>query len=578
MSNAVMTFKRVFVGNLDERVTAADIKKLFGLDLTPYLQKNSFVDIKADESRAEVIIPGENVDDILKYNGMTMYDKNIEVTSEQMSESVATSEDMETPLEPTTAPEEGEIIYMLLDVRNNPDLNFDPVKEVEVCAALHIDHADDPHKAVKMFRGNREGTFAIESTNMSRYVGTSLVIRGHSIPLTPFRKRPRGQQPENRVYAQPRRRRVDPDRLRIRIFDAWELRHRNLDDRLFDEYFKGLGAEIIESTQPETCREDREIFNTNRFLFVKKVKEDGSPIDFGNRITIAGHSFKLSYYGMQKYCVQCRRSHGWDCPTRVRNEFLRQLRKGKTDQVKIYADSTLRHVNQLGLSSDVACMSGGGIAQICNAIPYDEPHKEVIIKAGNNELKEESLQEFVYTVGKTAAKLQGLAETTPVTVVLPPTDTDTPEMAVKGKYLIESIAKVVKVVQLTPVDTDDTGHPTKNGTLDIVKQIHQNKNIILPDCEEDTVVEMKYRGVQTIFKVGCRGCDSMLHTRSLCNECKNAALDIDVGDIEKEIADLRQQMYPAITPSVEVSNKNKRGLNNESDDEVNVSTKAPRND
>ena len=70
----------------------------------------------------------------------------------------------------------------------------------------------------------------------------------------------------------------------------------------------------------------------------------------------------------------------------------------------------------------------------------------------------------------------------------------------------------------------------------------------------------------------------MLHTRALCNECKNAAMDIDVGDIEKEIADLRQQMYPAITPSVEVSNKNKRGLNTESDDEVNVSTKAPRND
>ena len=196
MSNAVMTFKRVFVGNLDERVTAADIKKLFGLDLTPYLLKNSFVDIKPNERRAEVIIPGENVDDILRYNGMKMYDTNIEVTSEQI-ESVAISEEMETSVEPT-APEEGEIIYMLVDVRNNPDLNFDPVKEVEVCATLHIDHADDPHKALKTFRGNREGTFAIESTNMTRYVGTSLVIRGHSIPLTPFRRRPRGQQPENR--------------------------------------------------------------------------------------------------------------------------------------------------------------------------------------------------------------------------------------------------------------------------------------------------------------------------------------------------------------------------------------------
>ena len=107
-----------------------------------------------------------------------------------------------------------------------------------------------------------------------------------------------------------------------------------------------------------------------------------------------------------------------------------------------------------------------------------------------------------------------MANQTPVTVVLPPTDTGTPEMAVKGKLLIESLAKVVKVVQLTPVDMDDTGHPSKQGTLDIVKQIDQHKNIILPDCEEDTVLEMKYRGVQTIFKVGYRGCDSMQHTRA----------------------------------------------------------------
>ncbi len=161
---------------------------------------------------------------------------------------------------------------------------------------------------------------------------------------------------------------------------------------MFDEYFRSLGAELIRPTQPETCREDRETFNTNRYIVVKKTKNDGTAIDFGNRITVAGFSFKISYYGMQKYCAQCKRSHGWDCPTKVRNDFLRQLRKGKTEHAKIYSDSTLRHVNQLGLTTNVACMSGGGIAQICNAIPYDTPHPEVIIKGGSNELKEESMK------------------------------------------------------------------------------------------------------------------------------------------------------------------------------------------
>ena len=165
--------------------------------------------------------------------------------------------------------------------------------------------------------------------------------------------------------------------MKIRIFDAYGLQYRGIDNTLFDEYFTSLGVEIIKQTQPERCLERREVFNTNRYIVVKKMNEEGVKIDFGTRITVSGHSFKLSYYGMQKFCDLCNRKHGWDCPSRVRFEFLKQLRKGKTQKCKLYADSTLRYANQLALTTDVACMSGGGLGQICNVIPYDQTHDEV---------------------------------------------------------------------------------------------------------------------------------------------------------------------------------------------------------
>ena len=119
---------------------------------------------------------------------------------------------------------------------------------------------------------------------------------------------------------------------------------------------------------------------------------------------------------MQKFCPLCDRKHGWDCPSKVRFEFLKQLRKGKTQKCKMYSDSTLRHANQLALTTDVDCMSGGGIGQICNIIPYDQSHDEVIINAGNNEIKIESLHEFMYTVSKSEEKLRELSTSTSVTV------------------------------------------------------------------------------------------------------------------------------------------------------------------
>ena len=131
------------------------------------------------------------------------------------------------------------------------------------------------------------------------------------------------------------------------------------------------------------------------------------------------------------FCGACKMKHGWDCPTKARNYFLRTLRQGKTDKVRIYSDSILRLTNQLALKLDVACMSGGGIGQQINVIPYNTPHKKFIISGGNNDLKVCSLKEYVYSVQNMERKLQTLALVTPVTIALPSLQTEIPDLLVR---------------------------------------------------------------------------------------------------------------------------------------------------
>ena len=85
----------------------------------------------------------------------------------------------------------------------------------------------------------------------------------------------------------------------------------------------------------------------------------------------------------------------------------------------------MRNANQLAVNSNVACMTGGGVGQICNAISLDTKYEEVIIHAGTNEIcnsnysNADTLHDFVYTVEKAAEKITELAKSAKVTLVLP---------------------------------------------------------------------------------------------------------------------------------------------------------------
>ena len=562
----------LIIKNIDASATPKDLAKLLNFHSTSFLRKHTCVEIKDDEGDlyAKVVVPTSAVGDALKFDGVEYYGMKL-IIQEDGKETEASS--MDTRADESTD-DAGDILCVRLDCRNHPELNFPPVKEFEVCDALNLEHSADPLKVVKAGWGRTIGTFEIQSDDIKSYIGTSLNIRGHEIELTPVRRAP--PRSEDQFFHR-QQRAFDPDAIKIRFFNAFDGASRILENSIFDEYFVNMGVEIVIPTQIERQR-DRRDFNTNRYIVVKKVDAEGKSVDFGERITVGDKTFKISYPGQQRFCAFCRVKHGWDCPTKARHNFLRALRQGKTDTVKIYSDSNLRLTNQLALSSDVACMSGGGIGQLINVIPFDSPHKEVIISGGTNDLKAESLKEYVFSVEKMGGKLTKLASTTPVTIALPPLQTDIPDQHVRGKFLRDSVRNIenVEVVELHNIEVDDTQHPTEKGTEEVLKQIHAKKDIIMDECFEDVVSKQRYRGVQRLFKTGCRGCDDLTFTHFLCAKCKVDAASTDTTKLEEEIQKLMDELYPAMDVDEKGGSGEKRGLSDGNDDnDGNENNKRP---
>ena len=601
--------RRLLIRNIGD-VNEQNIIELFNLARTEILKSTSRVEIfeEADAKHAAITVLAEEVPEVMKLSGVSFKGHDLVIVSETAQEHMETSDisnannnnadtagARETAAASSTEgdqtrsfeqsderPMQCDIIFMILDVRSHPDLNFPPVSETEVCDAL-LQKTSDPHLAVKTGMFDRLGTFTIESIDMAPYEGMTLSIRGHDIPLKPIRKKGnrKGSREDGEESTEDhdeeessRRKEFDPDTVKVRIFDANQVRYRDIPSEDFDNVFLSMGVDVTIPTLPERCKDRRSMLNANRYIIVKPYNEKGERIDMGGEIHVREKRFKIAYPGKVHYCFLCERKHGKECAKRVRFEALRNIRKGLTNEKKLYSDSTLRLTNQLALTTDVACMSGGGIGQICNLIPYDtHTHKEVIIHAGNNELKTESLQQFAYEVDTAAEKLKELATAMPVTLVVPPICEKFPVAAAKSQFLRDRLARVeeLKIVHLTEVERDTSHHPTENGTKDIIQQIHraQDESIILEDCLEDVTIPAIYRQVQTVFKAGCRGCKSLAYTKSLCEECIVRAEDTEVTELQILIDARMKEMFPGMLNSGKDGKKRPA----ETDNEMGTSTK-----
>ena len=204
-----MEFKRLFVYNFHEKVTTDEISSLFGFNATDYLVKWCCIELKDGENNtksAKVICPADVHGQTLKLNGIEYLGRKLEIVDADPPPVTTPAQESnnQTHLSNNTNEDEGEILFIRLDFRRYPSMNFPAVEEGEVCDALMLDHSDDPYKAIKRGWGRNLGTYVIESKDMNRYVNKSVVIRGKEIQLEAIRKKKRQTRENER----------DPDGLK----------------------------------------------------------------------------------------------------------------------------------------------------------------------------------------------------------------------------------------------------------------------------------------------------------------------------------------------------------------------------
>ena len=468
------------------------------------------------------------------------------------------------------------ISHMEVDTRR-PEWCRNHVKLIEVIRAFELEHREDFNKSITAMRGGLMGLFMLESENYERYRNKSVFVRGVELKITPrIQKEREGPSPiygrynQNHRYHGERR-----EGTLVTIWDSYKFKVRHISNELFDEHFQNIeGVEVIKQTQPQKTPGSSTL-NNNRYLVVKNEAEDKSKIDLGSSVEIMGQSWNLSYRGIQKYCFLCDEKHGWECPSKKRFESLKEQRKGKTGHRKMYTDSSFRNTNQLALTTDVECMSGGGMGQICNIVALDTKHDEVIIHAGNNEiLNTKSLSEFVYTVEKASEKLRKLAEETKVTVVLPCAPTMGADEDCKAKFFEEKMKEIdtIQTIKLKKIEYD-CDHPSEKGTQEMIEQIQTaiGEKIVLEGAEQEVTTKRKYSQVQPMYKVGCRGCSTLDFTPQLCSACKEEAQSVDTQYLEDMIKKLEEQTFPNLESEndFDIKGLTKRGRRNDSDDESN---------
>ena len=336
----------------------------------------------------------------------------------------------------------------------------------------------------------------------------------------------------------------------------------------------------------------------NRWLILKTTGQTKLTTDIGPYIEIANNCFNLDYDGLQRFCNLCNEKHGKACPTKIRYDILKNAREGKTMKRKIYSDSCLRQANQLALTSDITCMSGGGLGQLCNLIKYDEKHDEVVLHGGQNEiLNSTSRSQFTYTIEKAEEKLRQLAEERNVVLLLPATPTLGSEEDGMKQYLEQKLSSIetIKCVKLDNIEYEGN-HPTEIGTTSMIQNLQTaiGEPIILEEAENEITCARMYAQVDATYKVGCRGCDTNEFTQYLCETCVEAAKLHDTTELDEIIRKIEEERYPTLnnggstsltsdqingeTPmAIDSFQGNKRERDSDSDGEGGNGKKSPKN-
>ena len=193
----------------------------------------------------------------------------------------------------------------------------------------------------------------------------------------------------------------------------------------FDKAIQAANLTLIIPTKLQHVKNARKTFNGNRYCVVDTpddMKTIPTSISLRHPVNGIVYPITVDFYGKEVFCDRCSAFHTTRCPELV--EFYAALDERKemvkTQQIKskVYGDSTLRHMDPLGLRSEVSAMSGGGLGQIIQA-SLDDPtnmHENNIIFGGTNDIKDQNFptnEAFAANVDASLQKLENAAKGAP---------------------------------------------------------------------------------------------------------------------------------------------------------------------
>ena len=316
-------------------------------------------------------------------------------------------------------------------------------------------------------------------------------------------------------------------------------------NQAFDAAFAEFG-EVVKKTCAQRHK-DTPSFNGNRFLVINRKGKQHLKIP--NRLDIQGESLLLKYKGKEWLCKTCQTLHVGACPYLSEYFDIKDKKKEMNIKTGIVGDSCLRHVENVGLRADVACMSGAHTGQLVTAVT-DNPdfHKfsHLIIAGGNNDINVRNdcdEVDMIKRIDMSINKFETFVsqnENVDFTFVdtIPPDEKITPsEKTIRGDYegRMEKIAlqhdNLSKVNIFSYPEKWVNGHPTEECTKVLLNELIRRDTTLLLNRTFLTTPKW-YRGLNDLWLSGCTGCGASGRFASggFCSPCSKKLENIDICD------------------------------------------------
>ena len=426
----------------------------------------------------------------------------------------------------------------------------------KVVYAISNTFREDTTKRLITLTGRDKGIYKIETDNIAMYEGHEfLVHEGNNIAKVSIKTEKRYVDVNGKIRTE---RRAAEDELLITLFGADTDENRNIsDEQLYEKIIEmGIGR-IKKAIMPQPHRESPDVFTGNKYFVLKGIrKEDIAKIpscfEFQSQ-EFGVQRIWLNYRGKKRRCNFCSNFHEEPtCPLEAKirqmEEEREQIREKFDDHlpIKTYSDSTLRHVNQKALASDVDAMSGGSTGNILNAIeidPNNEAVENIIIVAGQNEINRTMEPEkFLWIMERNKERLMHLARKKNIAIIPPPPQNFViSDPKAKEEIFQETLAELSKVENITIWDNpiteyhaDGGQHPTETQTKELINFIDARVQEYfqipykLPSATSDEITtERFYNRVNSLYKYGCSACNQKKHNKvsNLCDECLSKLRD-----------------------------------------------------